>query len=79
MSKPFPPNQNQVLLSRQDLKNLGVTVSNTSLLRWEQNGRFPRRIRMAGTTVAWLKSEIDEWLEARADERKQHVYADAAL
>lgn len=66
----------KVLLSRNDLKALGITVSNSSLLRWEQLGRFPRRIRMAGTTVAWLKCEVDDWLYARADERKHHVYAE---
>lgn len=66
----------KVLLSRNDLKALGITVSNSSLLRWEQLDRFPRRIRMAGTTVAWLKAEVDNWLDARAEERKYHVYAD---
>jgi prophage regulatory protein len=70
------PQNGKVLLSRNDLKALGINVSNSSLLRWEQLGRFPRRIRMAGTTVAWLKSEIDDWLKARAEERKHHVYAD---
>lgn len=66
----------KALLSRDDLKQLGIKVSNSSLLRWEQHGRFPRRIRMAGTTVAWLKAEVDAWLEARAEERCRHVYAD---
>ncbi len=70
------PQNDKVLLSRNDLKTLGIKVSNSSLLRWEQVGRFPRRIRMAGTTVAWLKAEVDDWLDARADERKHHVYAD---
>lgn len=76
-TKPHSSPQNgKVLLSRNDLKALGITVSNSSLLRWEQVGRFPRRIRMAGTTVAWLKAEVDDWLDARAEERKRHVYAD---
>lgn len=70
------PDHSKVLLSRHDLKARGITVSNSSLLRWEQLGRFPRRIRMAGTTVAWLKSEVDAWVEARAEERSRHVYAD---
>lgn len=66
----------KILISRNDLKDIGITVSNSSLLRWEQLGRFPRRIRMAGTRVAWLKAEIDAWFEARSEERKNHVYAD---
>ena len=66
----------QIVLNRRDLMSLGIRVSNSSLLRWEQAGRFPRRIRMAGTTVAWLKSEVDAWVEARAEERSRHTYAD---
>jgi prophage regulatory protein len=66
-----------LVLTREDLKRMGIKVSNTSLLRWEALGRFPRRIRMAGTTVAWLAIEIEAWLEQRASERSRHVYADA--
>ena len=65
-----------VLINREDLVSLGIKVSNSSLLRWEAAGRFPRRIRMAGTSVAWLKAEVDAWFEARAEERRRHVYAE---
>ncbi|MFB2554013.1 AlpA family phage regulatory protein [Ciceribacter sp. sgz301302] len=66
----------QIFIGREDLRKMGIRVSNSSLLRWEQRRRFPRRIRMAGTTVAWIKAEVDEWIVARAEERKRHVYAD---
>lgn len=65
------------LFSRDDLKRMGIRVSNTSLLRWEALGRFPRRTRMAGCSVAWLADEVTQWLETRASERANHVYADA--
>lgn len=68
--------ETEILWSRADLKGAGIKVSNSSLLRWEYAGRFPRRIRMAGTSVAWLKSEIDAWLSERATERANHHYAD---
>lgn len=64
------------LMVREDLKKRGIAVSNSSLLRWEQRGAFPRRVRLGGTTVAWLKHEIDAWFAARAEERSRHVYAD---
>jgi len=54
----------KTLATRADLKRLGINVSNTTLLRWEARGRFPRRIRMAGTSVAWFLSEIEDWLNA---------------
>jgi prophage regulatory protein len=68
--------ETQLLCCRNNLKEFGIRVSNTTLLRWEAKGRFPRRIRLAGTSVAWLKSEIDQWLVERAEERSHTHYAD---
>lgn len=70
------PPQSKVLLSRADLKALGITVSDTTLLRWEYHRRFPRRVRLGGTSVAWIAAEVHAWFEARAEERSRHVYAD---
>jgi len=67
---------NKTLATRDDLKRLGIVVCNTTLLRWEARGRFPRRIRLAGTSVAWFHSEIEDWLAERAAERAHTHYAD---
>jgi predicted DNA-binding transcriptional regulator AlpA len=64
------------ILNRSDLKRIGISASNTTLLRWEARGRFPRRIRMAGTSVAWFLSEIEDWLTERAAERAKTHYGD---
>lgn len=66
----------QALVNRADLARFGIKVSNSTLLRWEAAGRFPRRIRMAGTSVAWLLNEIEQWLSDRAEERSRTFYAD---
>ncbi|SMY08066.1 helix-turn-helix transcriptional regulator [Flavimaricola marinus] len=66
----------KTLATREDLKRMGINVSRTTLLRWELNGRFPRRIRMGGTSVAWFMSEIQDWLADRADERTRTHYAE---
>ena len=66
----------KTLATRDDLKRFGIYVSNTTLLRWEARGRFPRRIRMAGTSVAWFVSDIEDWLAERAAERARTHYAD---
>ncbi|TGD63365.1 AlpA family phage regulatory protein [Tabrizicola sp. WMC-M-20] len=66
----------KTLAARDDLKRLGINVSNTTLLRWEVCGRFPRRIRMSGTSVAWFLCEIEDWLVARAAERVRTHYAE---
>lgn len=65
-----------VLLHRSDLMSLGIDKSDTTLLRWELVDRFPRRVKMAGTSVAWIKSEIDKWLQDTAEDRKNHHYTD---
>jgi len=66
----------KTLATRADLKRMGITVSNTTLLRLEARGRFPRRLRIGGTTVAWFMSEIQDWLTERAEERARTHYAD---
>ena len=68
--------ESQLLYTRADLKLLGIVVSNSSLLRWEAANRFPRRIRMAGSSVAWIAAEVAAWLAARAEERSRTQYAD---
>ncbi len=68
----------KIILTRGDLKKMGIQVSNTSLLRWEQLGRFPRRIRMAGTSIGWMSDEVAAWFRDRAEERAHHHYADYA-
>jgi predicted DNA-binding transcriptional regulator AlpA len=70
-----PPLQPLVYLP-EDLRALGIKKSNTTLLRWEALGRFPRRLRFAGTSIGWMTSEIDAWLKERAEERARHFYAE---
>jgi len=66
----------KTLATRNDLRCMGIKVSNATLLRWEARGRFPRRIRMAGTSVAWFMSEIEDWLAERDAERSRTHYAE---
>lgn len=66
----------KTLATRDDLKRMGITLSNTTLLRLEARGRFPRRVRIGGTTVAWLMSELSDWLAERDQERARTHYAE---
>jgi prophage regulatory protein len=59
----------RIFLTRRDLKAMGVGVSNTTLLRWEELGRFPRRVRFSNTTVAWPRELVMDWCEERIAER----------
>lgn len=63
-SSPTP-----LLLSRTDLKALGIRYSNAHLLRLEAGGRFPVRVRLSPGRVAWLQAEIVKFIADRAADR----------
>ena len=42
-------------------------LSRTTRWRLEQRGQFPRRRKISQNAVAWLESEVQEWLAARAE------------
>ena len=57
------------LLTRADLRGLGIRASNHTLLTWEADGKFPKRLTISPAKVAWLKREVEQWIEAKAAER----------
>lgn len=65
-----------LFLRRDDLKALGIWQSNSTLLRLEAAGRFPRRVRLASASVCWDRAEIMAWIDARKAERANWHYAD---
>ena len=50
----------KILLTRNDLSRLGLNLSNSTLLRLEAAGNFPKRIRIGDHSVAWMASEIEQ-------------------
>lgn len=58
------------LITMRDLLDI-VPFSRQHILRLEKRGRFPRRLRLGENRVAWLRSEIEEWIDARVAERGQ--------
>lgn len=59
----------KLLLTRDDLSRLGFNLSNSTLLRLEAAGNFPKRVRIGDHSVAWMASEIHAHIEALAAER----------
>jgi prophage regulatory protein len=59
----------RVLLTRADLRLLGITYSPAHLLRLEAIGKFPQRVRLSPLKVAWIQKEILAWIEQRSSER----------
>lgn len=36
-------------------------VSHTTIYRWMELQRFPKKIRLGANTIRWKKSDIDAW------------------
>lgn len=46
-----------------------TSLSKSSLYRLIKEGRFPSPVPLTGRAVAWLESEIDEWIVNQANSR----------
>lgn len=42
-----------------------VSASRSTIWRWEQQGRFPRRRQIGPTRVAWVEAEVQEFIATR--------------
>jgi prophage regulatory protein len=42
-----------------------IPVDDSTIWRWEQAGKFPRRIRLGPNSIGWRESEIAQWLDDR--------------
>ncbi|MDW3096537.1 MAG: AlpA family phage regulatory protein [Alphaproteobacteria bacterium] len=40
-----------------------TSLSRVSVKRWEDEGRFPKRITLCGSRVVWRLSEIQDWMK----------------
>jgi len=58
------------VVSKKELKTVcGIPYSFQHIARLEKAGRFPKRIVLGQNRVAWLLSEIEEWLNERIAKR----------
>ena len=46
-----------------------IPYSQNQLRRLEAQGSFPKRVRVGANRVAWVRQEIDQWIEERMAER----------
>lgn len=42
-----------------------IGVSYATLWRWQKGGHFPHRRKLGPNRVAFLRSEVEEWIESR--------------
>ena len=46
-----------------------VPYSASHIWRLERSGQFPQRVRLGGNRVAWLQSEVNNWVENKLASR----------
>ena len=60
-----PPRKPQSRLIRMGEVQQRTGIKATTIDELEERGDFPKRVRVSPRAVAWVESEIDEWIEAR--------------
>ena len=58
----------RLLVSRKQLRELGVCISFAHIDRLEKRGKFPRRIKLGThreSRVVWRYKEVLDWIEER--------------
>lgn len=63
---PVRATDRRLLYTRKHLIRLGINLSNSTMLRLEAAGKFPKRVRIGAHSVAWLASEIHAHIDALA-------------
>jgi prophage regulatory protein len=56
-ARPPPP---RLLSRREVLERVGATYP--SVWKWMRDGKFPRARELTNGRIAWLESEIEEWI-----------------
>lgn len=58
------------LVSKKELKSLlGIPYSPQHIARLEAAGKFPKRLRLGQSRVAWLQAEVEQWIADKVAER----------
>lgn len=59
----------RLLVSKKELKTIGIPYSPQHIARLEKAKQFPKRIELGQCRVAWRYSEICEWITERIARR----------
>jgi len=53
-----------LLISYDDLKSYGITLTRPAIRTLSRKGRFPRPVRMGDHHIAWRENEVLDWIAA---------------
>lgn len=56
---------NDRFLSLPEVQHIAGNKSRVTIWRWVRDGIFPKPRQIGPNSIAWLESELDEWVESR--------------
>ena len=59
----------RLLVSKKELKTIGIPYSFQHIARLEKVGQFPKRIQLGQCRVAWCYKEVCQWIDDRIARR----------
>jgi prophage regulatory protein len=62
----------------KELRKL-IPLGRTTIWRMMREGRFPQSRRIGKAAMAWLESEVEDWINERAQTTANGRYASSAL
>lgn len=63
-------NENQIALIRLPKVQKMTGLSRSYIYELQSKGRFPARVKAAGSVSAWVHSEVIDWIRARIAESR---------
>jgi prophage regulatory protein len=66
----------RLLVSKKELKAIGIPYCPQHIARLEKAGLFPKRIILGQCRVVWYYGEILEWITERVARRDAAIMAD---
>lgn len=60
---------NTILLSINEVKQI-TTISTATIYRLMAENKFPKSINILGRRVAWVESEIEEWIDTKVAQNR---------
>ncbi|EGR1144261.1 DNA-binding protein [Vibrio parahaemolyticus] len=66
----MPKNNIRLIRFREVLAMTGL--SRSSVYRFIEENQFPTQVQLGGRAVAWVESEVQEWITQRVENRPVH-------
>ncbi|EGQ9634503.1 AlpA family transcriptional regulator [Vibrio cholerae] len=66
----MPKNNIRLIRFREVLAMTGL--SRSSVYRFIEENQFPTQVQLGGRAVAWVESEVQEWITQRVENRHFH-------